>query len=98
MNICQVIISDGWGGAGEVVYELSRYLQDKGQHVSIILNEEIVKYFTDINNINLINIGTLYPPQYKLFNMKRDVDKQYTMSKPLRLAYIYSDELIRHRK
>ena len=98
MNICQVIISDGWGGAGEVVYELSRYLQDKGQHVSIILNEEIVKYYTDINNINLFNIGPLYPPQYKLLNMKRDVDKQYVMPKALRLAYIYSDELIRYRR
>ncbi|GAF89041.1 unnamed protein product [marine sediment metagenome] len=36
MNICLVLISDGWGGAETVVYELARHLRDKGENVGIM--------------------------------------------------------------
>src|SRR5271157_5903897 len=98
MNICQVIISDGWGGAGEVVYELSRHLRDKGENVSIILNEEMVKHYADLKNIKLFSIGPLYPPPYTLLNMKRNSDKWDLKTKIVTLIYIYSDELIRYKQ
>ncbi len=48
MNICLLLISDGWGGAEAVVYELAKHLRDKGENVSLILNQEINQYFSNI--------------------------------------------------
>jgi glycosyltransferase involved in cell wall biosynthesis len=62
MNICQVIFSNGWGGAETVVYELSRHLRDKGENVSIIVNQENIKYYADLENVELFSIGSLYNP------------------------------------
>jgi glycosyltransferase involved in cell wall biosynthesis len=60
MNICLVIISDGWAGAETVVHELARHLRDRGENVSIILNEEIRHYYSDLENVRLFNIGALF--------------------------------------
>jgi len=63
MNICLVILSDGWGGAETATYELTRHLRDEGQNVSIILNDEIFKYYSKIENVKLFNVGHLFSPQ-----------------------------------
>lgn len=63
MNICLVIISDGWGGAETVVYELARHLRDKGESVSIILNQEILKFYDNLEGIEIFNIGYAYNHQ-----------------------------------
>ena len=60
MNICLVLISDGWGGAETVVYELARHLRDKGENVSIILNMEILKFYCDLEDVEIFNIGYVY--------------------------------------
>jgi teichuronic acid biosynthesis glycosyltransferase TuaC len=60
MNICLAIISDGWAGAETVVYEMARHLRDKGEDVSILLNEEIYKYYTDLENVRLLNAGSFF--------------------------------------
>lgn len=60
MNICLVIISNGWGGAETVVYELARHLREKGEDVSIILNQEIIKYYENIEGVDIFNIGAVY--------------------------------------
>lgn len=60
MNICLVLISDGWGGAETVVYELARHLRDKGENVSIILNTEILKFYDDLEDVEVFNIGYVY--------------------------------------
>ncbi len=62
MNVCLCIISDGWGGAETVVYELARHLRDKGENVSIVLNQEIVNFYADLKDIELFSIGEF--PQY----------------------------------
>ena len=57
MNVCLVLISDGWGGAETVVYELARHLRDKGENVSIILNKEILKFYDDLEDVEVFDIG-----------------------------------------
>lgn len=60
MHICHVVFSEGWGGAETVVHELSRHLVDKGEKVSIILNNEILEYYNDLEDVQLFSIGPLY--------------------------------------
>ena len=60
MNICQVIISKGWGGAEAVVYETTKHLTNKGHNVSIILNQEEVGNYADLKDVKIHNIGYLY--------------------------------------
>lgn len=60
MNIYQVIISEGWGGAETVVHELARHLSDKGENVYILSNQEILKYYTNLVNVKLLNVGPLF--------------------------------------
>lgn len=60
MNVCLVLISDGWGGAETVVYELARHLRDKGENVSIILNKEILKFYDDLEDVEVFDIGYVY--------------------------------------
>jgi len=62
MNICLCIISNGWGGAETVVYQLARHLRDKGENVSIVLNQEMVKYYADLEGIKFFNIGSVFNP------------------------------------
>lgn len=64
MNICLFLISDGWGGAETVVDELARHLRDKGENVSIILNQEILKFYNDLEDVEIFNIGHAY--NYKM--------------------------------
>lgn len=63
MNICFFLISDGWGGAEYVLYNLAKYTAKKGHEVSIILNEETYSYFKDLNNIDIHNIGPVFDHQ-----------------------------------
>ena len=62
MNICLVLISDGWGGAETVVYELARNLQDRGERVSLILNQEILKHYAGLKGVKIFNIGCMNNP------------------------------------
>jgi starch synthase len=60
VNICLVIISAGWAGAETVVHELARHLRDRGENVSVILNQEILHYYSDLEDVRLFNIGALF--------------------------------------
>ena len=60
MNVCLVIISDGWSGAETVVHELARHFRDRGQNVSIILNQEILEHYADLKGVRLFNIGAMF--------------------------------------
>lgn len=60
MNICLAIISDAWAGAETVVYELARHLRDRGENVCILLNQEILRYYTDLENVRLLNAGPFF--------------------------------------
>ncbi|MFC2005138.1 glycosyltransferase family 4 protein [Chloroflexota bacterium] len=62
MNICLVLISNGWGGGETVVYELARHLRDTGQKVSLILNQEMTRYYANLEDVEVFNIGSLFTP------------------------------------
>lgn len=60
MNICLFLISDGWGGAENVVFYLAKYMEEKGHDANIILNEETYPYFEKLKKIDFHNIGSVY--------------------------------------
>lgn len=60
MNICFFLISGGWGGAENVVYNLAKFMEKKGYNISIILNNETYPYFKDLGNVRLYNIGPIF--------------------------------------
>lgn len=97
MNICQVCISDGWAGAETVVYELARHLRDRGENVSIVLNHEILKYYSDLEGVKLFDIGCLYPPDSKIPHVSKSNQKRDLLTQFLRLVNRYTDELLRYR-
>lgn len=59
MNICFILISDGWGGGETVVYQMIHHLIKKNVDVSLILNNEMERYFQDLD-IKIFNLGSLY--------------------------------------
>lgn len=59
-----MIISDGWGGAETVVYELAKHFLKKGNRVSIILNEEILEFYQNLDGVQILNIGSVYNYKY----------------------------------
>ena len=59
MNICFVLISNGWGGGENVVYQMVSCLIKKNIKVSIILNHEIKEYFEDLD-VQLLDLGSLF--------------------------------------
>lgn len=59
MKICFIIISNGWGGGENVVHQLISSLVKKNIEVSIILNNEIINHFNDLE-VEIINIGSLF--------------------------------------
>jgi len=97
MNICQVCISDGWGGAETVVYELARHLRDKGENVGIVLNHEIVKFYSDLENVKLFDVGCIYPPDSSIPHVIKNNNKRDFLTQFLRLNYRYLDELLLYR-
>jgi glycosyltransferase involved in cell wall biosynthesis len=61
MNVCFMFFSFGvWGGAETAVHEVAKHVGDRGVGLSIVLNQEVVSYFDDIENINIYNVGPLY--------------------------------------
>ena len=96
MNICQVVIDDGWGGVEAWVHELARCLRDKGENVSIILNQELVRYFADLENITLFNIGHSYPPKSIVPHITAERIRNYFLRRALLLLYLYLDEPLRY--
>ncbi len=97
MNICQVCLSDGWAGAETVVYELARHLRDRGESVSIVLNHEIVKFYSDLKNVKLFDIGCIYPPDSCIPHIIRNKQKRDFLTQFFRLGYRYLDEILRYR-
>jgi glycosyltransferase involved in cell wall biosynthesis len=61
MKIALVIISDGWGGAETVVYELAKHLAEKGHSVSLLVNNEALSFYRTLTNVHIFDLGHLYP-------------------------------------
>jgi glycosyltransferase involved in cell wall biosynthesis len=62
MDICLVLFSYGvWGGGEVLTSGLARHLRDKGENVTLVLNDEVFKYYTDLEGVELINVGPMTP-------------------------------------
>jgi D-inositol-3-phosphate glycosyltransferase len=98
MNICQVILSKGWGGGETVVYQLARHFRDKGHTVSIILNQELVRHYDPLDNVELFNVGSLYDPialVKSIVSPKPRPPREYSLhNRLLLLPYAYSREVL----
>lgn len=97
MNICQVLFSDGWGGAETVVYELSKHFRDRGENVSILLNHEIMQYYADLGGVKLLDIGPLFPPESGILGKARSFRAPRLVRRGLVGVYSYLDEWLRLR-
>ncbi len=88
MNIALIILSGAWGGAEEFVYQLAKTLTRNGHHVSIIANEEVIKYYKKElreNEIKLINLGEMF--KFKILQRLpyvRAIVRHYTVSRAYR--------------
>jgi len=60
MTICLVLISGGWGGAENMVHNLAEQLNHKGENVIILLNSEVAKYFSNLKNVKIFEMASLY--------------------------------------
>jgi glycosyltransferase involved in cell wall biosynthesis len=59
MKICLVLISGGWGGAENMVYHLAKKLEGNTS-VIMIINNELVRYFSNLQRVKIFKIGSLY--------------------------------------
>lgn len=71
MRIGLIIISDGWGGAENVVHSLARTLREKGEEVFLIVNEEITRYYRDLPGVRIYDVGPLYNSRRMLASLLR---------------------------
>jgi len=85
MKICFVLVSNGWGGGENVVHQIISCMVKKNIKVSLVLNNEMKKYFEDLD-VQILNLGSLYDFK-SLFKMIIDPDKAIITdeSKPFKL-------------
>jgi len=85
MNVCFVLVSNGWGGGENVVHQIISCMVQKNIKVSLILNNEMKKYFDDLD-IEILDLGSLYDSKSLL---KMIIKPHKTLiteeSKPLKL-------------
>jgi glycosyltransferase involved in cell wall biosynthesis len=60
LKIGILLISNGWSGAENAVYNLTKHLKKEHNEVTLFLNNEITKYYLDIKKIKLQSLGQLY--------------------------------------
>jgi glycosyltransferase involved in cell wall biosynthesis len=76
------MISDGWGGAENVVFHLAKYIENLGHQVFIILNDETFTYFEELKNVKLCNIGSLFKVnQFLVENFHLSLPKSFYKNK-----------------
>jgi len=56
LTIGIVMITDGWSGAERAIYEICKLLS-KHQNIIFFTNNEVQKYYSDIKNIKVVNLG-----------------------------------------
>lgn len=87
-TICFYIISDGVGGAENVVLNMIRYFPEKDVNIILIVNDELFSFFHhELPLIKILNLGKVFPSSgsVKLLSMKLrrfiDFTKIIVMSK-----------------
>ena len=89
MNVCFVLISDGWGGAENVVRQIISCLIKRDVKVSLILNHEITGYFKNMD-IQLLDLGSLFDfKSVSKMILKPDPALKTENSKPVKVLNIF---------
>lgn len=72
-TICFYIISDGIGGAENVVLNMIRYFQEEDVNIILIVNDELFQFFySELPQIKILNLGKIFSSlgTVKLLSMK----------------------------
>lgn len=96
MNVSLVIVSDCWGGAEAVVYELARHLRAKGHLATVVVNHEIMKFYQELEGVRLFDLGHLYPFKSLAIHEFRERSKYHLHMILVSLVCSYLDELYLH--
>lgn len=59
INIGLLLLSNSWGGAEEICYNLARGFDKKKFEVNLLVNEFLYKYYSPTKDVNIINLGPL---------------------------------------
>jgi phosphatidyl-myo-inositol alpha-mannosyltransferase len=59
MNVGLLILSCGWGGAEEMVYQMAKKLINQNMDVSLFINDELKSYYSDIPGISIYPLGSI---------------------------------------
>ena len=88
MNVCFVLISDGWGGAENVVRQIISCLIKRDVKVSLIINHEVTGYFKNMN-VQLLDLGSLFDfKSVSRMIFKPDLSLKTENSKPVKVLNI----------
>jgi|GEM_PF-745077 glycosyltransferase involved in cell wall biosynthesis len=88
MNVCFVLISDGWGGAENVVRQIISCLVKRGVTVSLIINHEINGYFKEMD-VQLLDLGSLFDfKSVSRMILKPDASLKTENSRPVKVLNI----------
>lgn len=89
MNVCFVLISDGWGGAENVVRQIVSCLIKRDVNVSLIINHEINGYFKDMD-VQLLDLGSLFDfKSVSRMIFKPDTTLKTENSRPVKVLNIF---------
>lgn len=95
MNICMVIISDGWGGAETVVYELCQELRTLGHRVVIFANRETIHNYSNLRGVTVVDIGRWSPFNPSVLSRVNLVASSGILRSAVYLACSYLNEAFR---
>ncbi len=98
MKICMVLFSNGWGGAETVVYQLARRLIAHGERVFLVTNHEMTRYYSDIEGLSILDVGTRYPSLSAKLRKKSKEFKSGNAKRIVDLCRTYVDEILRYRR
>lgn len=90
MNVGILIISNGWSGAEKVVYNTAKCIKDS-VNLTLLLNDEIYTYYSDIEGIDLRNVGPIYSfgKIFKPFNYYRASKKIHQIIKNRKIDLLH---------
>ena len=93
LNIGLLIISDEWGGAQEMVYQLAKHLTQYRINLKLFVNDELKEYYDDIKGLSIYTLGSTnnknkYFNLYSYYKMRRNLIK-HLRTQPLDIVHIH---------
>lgn len=87
MKIGILLISETWGGAEEVVYQLSKGLINKNFKTLLFVNNEMIEYYSRVEGLSIFDLGSLYQKNryllpYYLYKTRNKLEYYLKLEKP----------------